>query len=115
MTRCRLGWTVSTGDLLRPGALPFYTSESAAANADYNSDPPTPASEFSITMTATAVVSPFTVAYYNASGTEIGTGAAKPNDGPNDLTAGQTATFEDYFAPQGATSCQVIGTNAGNE
>jgi hypothetical protein len=113
MTSCKMGWTNQPGVEGSPG---FFTSESAANNAAQTLAAPVPASEFSITLTATADVSQFTVAYYNASGTEINTGIAYlTGDGPFELTAGQTATFEDTEAPQGATSCQVIGSNSGNE
>jgi len=132
MTSCKLGWSVPIYPTGTTGGASwnFFTSESAA-NKLSNSEAaaatstslagakdytPNPASMFSITLTATADVSQFTVAYYSSSGTEISTGTAYlVGGGPNELTAGQKATFEDTNAPEGATSCQIIGSNAGNE
>lgn len=131
MTSCKLGWSVPiyTTGTTGGASWNFFTSESAAndrSNTEAAADPstvtsvkdytPNPTSMFSITLTATADVSQFTVAYYSSSGTEISTSTAYlVGGGPNELTAGQKATFEDTNAPQGATSCQVIGSNAGNE
>ena len=131
MSSCKLGW--GDGD-----ASTFFASKSAANTAATNLTnagaaqvkqeqqegmpnsgtwaqySASPASEFSITLTATAVVQSFTVAYYNSSGSEISTGTANLVSGPSELTAGQTATFMDDNAPSGAASCQVIGSDSGN-
>lgn len=115
ISACKLGW--GDGD-----AETFFASRSAAQNAastldNENSTPgfqASPASDFSITLTATAIVSTFTVAYYNSAGTEISTGTAYLTSGLSELTAGQTATFMDGEAPNGAATCQVIGSDSGN-
>jgi hypothetical protein len=133
ITACMLGWT--DGEI----SDPFFASESAAieqgnaAQENYVEQaygvslsqvlpgqtvpqlPATRASKFSITLTATAVVKSFTVAYYDASGKEIGTGTAELlGTGPNELPAGQTATFMAIDAAKDAASCQVIGSDRGN-
>lgn len=131
ITNCKMGFTDGSN-------YSFYESQSAAqaaaknlTNAWLQANPQwdgynttlgpnepnydvTEASEFSVTLTATAVVQSFTVAYYNSSGAEISTGTAFLTGGPSELTAGQTARFMDLSAPSGAATCQVIGSDSGN-
>ena len=83
MTSCKLGWSVPiyTTGTTGGASWNFFTSESAAnnrSNSEAVADPstvtsvkdytPNPTSMFSITLTATADVSQFTVAYYSRRG-----------------------------------------------
>lgn len=128
---CKLGYIYEIDASEIPPGEGIYPSASAAmaaghayflASGDQNSgDDIVPGdidrvSDFTITLTATAVVQSFTVAYYNSSGKEIGTGTASlTGNGPDELTAGQTATFEDTSGSgNGASSCKVIGSDTGN-
>lgn len=111
ISACRMGYSTDANYGVLTGKL--YASESEAPGGYAPR-----ASEFTITLTATAVVSSFTVAYYGKNGVELGTDprAMMTEGGPgaNELTAGQKATFESLSVPDGAVSCQVIGSDSGN-
>lgn len=120
---CKLGWADGTNGRTvysseGPAVQAAETANTSASNDPYNGGvatnyQATRAAGFSITLTATAVVSSFTVAYYDSSGTEISTGTAgRTGLGPDELTAGQKASFLATGAPAGASSCQVIGSDS---
>lgn len=115
---CKMGWTDPQSDTLFMPTASAAQNEINRTSGPNSGDVPYPVSEFTVTLTATAVVQSFTVAYYDSSGKEIATGSAHIVSGPDELTAGQKATFVDNstFAAggQGAASCQVIGSDSGN-
>jgi hypothetical protein len=119
ISACKMGWTDPQNDTVFLPTAATAQTEINNFDGPNSGDVPYPASQFSITLTATAVVQSFTVAYYDSSGREIATGSASNVSGPDELTAGQKATFEDNTTfidgAEGATSCQVIGSDTGNE
>lgn len=111
---CKLIW----GD--GPGYASTKAEAQAVADANGFTGTIVPSASFTITLSATAVVKSFVVAYFDASGREIATGTATPTSGPTELIAGQRASFMDQepLQQQGdvssATSCRVIGSDTGN-